>query len=447
MRGSWVNLFLLGIAPLATCIRNYHYSRDKQIHLRGMGWFEGNLEQGCSSDDDCISLCHEYNCLWLDKEVAQRSGEHIKYFIDRTQSRRRYYYYDKEDSENGKFTSYNPGECKSGTCYRSCSPRCPSFEFCRGYDGLCVGPQPNGARCNKDTECEAFCVDMICQARALGGSCEHGLQCDSRFCWGGKCRPDDLEVGEECDVHWVCASNACHDGKCVPGALDDYEKCHIPEQCASRYCPGECRPMGVKNGGRCDAGMQCESRLCLQGTCGRKGVSDGGTCRDDGECASYNCIYGKCAAKRLPFNDYCTKDSECETGYCKDKKCAVSVGQSCKTKDDCPGRRWTYCSSAGKCGYTRLYADKCSATEQCLEGHCCLGGKCDNCPGKEYAACSRNSDCGSGLYCYKSIVFPERKQCYPPDGGINSPCGAKHKCSGSLQCRGGSCQSPGWTNK
>ncbi|RAQ45462.1 hypothetical protein AFGD_005967 [Aspergillus flavus] len=65
----------------------------------------------------------------------------------------------------------------------------------------------------------------------------------------------------------------------------------------------------------------------------------------------------------------------------------------------------------------------------------------------ENASCERHSDCGSGLYCYKSIVFPERKQCYPADGSLNSPCGAKNKCRAALECRAGSCKSPGWTNK
>ncbi|KAJ1714578.1 hypothetical protein NYO67_3285 [Aspergillus flavus] len=448
MRGSWVTLFLLGIAPLTTCRSSYHYRREPRILLDRLGWFRGKFEQECSANDDCVSLCHDHNCIWLSKEEAEYSGKYIERFMFRLQERHYYSRYrDADDPRDGKLSSYAPGVCKSGTCHRSCSPRCPDFEFCALSDGLCKPPQPDGATCIKGNECEAFCVDGVCKGRELGGSCEHSKQCDSRFCLGGVCRPDDLEEGDECYTHWVCASNACHNNRCVPGDLGDYEQCHIPEQCASRYCLGECRPMDVEDGGRCHAGMQCKSRLCLQGTCGKKGVSDSGSCRDDAECASYKCIHGKCANKRLNYNDRCNKDSECETGYCKNNKCAVSIGQSCKTEGDCPGRGPTYCSSAGKCGHTHFYGDKCSATEQCLKGHCCVRGKCDSCPGMENASCERHSDCGSGLYCYKSIVFPERKQCYPADGSLNSPCGAKNKCRAALECRAGSCKSPGWTNK
>ncbi|KAJ5437629.1 hypothetical protein N7445_006173 [Penicillium cf. griseofulvum] len=368
-----------------------------------------------------------------------------------TQNRRRYRYDDANERgrKDGQFTAYGTGVCKDNACHRKCTPRCPHFEFCRASDGLCSPPQSDGAACAKDTECLSFCVDGVCKGRELGAPCQNRMECDSRFCWDGECRRDDLEVGDKCDVHWVCASRACHNGTCKPGNLKDYEQCYIPEQCASRYCPGECRPLAVDAGGKCHAGMQCKSKLCLDGTCGRTKVDNGGTCRDDRECARYRCIYGKCAAERVSLGGRCTLDSECESGYCNEhNKCAVSTGQPCKSKDDCRGRGETYCSSSTKkCGHSRLHGQYCSTTEQCLRGLCCVGGKCDNCPGKEFAACSRHSDCEAGLSCFQSVEFPERKQCGPPDGRLRSPCSAKHPCRGSLQCRGGQCLPERWSPK
>lgn len=189
--------------------------------------------------------------------------------------------------------------------------------------GMWQGTQPAGAACGFDVE------SFVC---APGTACTLGLD----FC--GTCETVVAD-GDPCSDEGVtCArTSSCVDGVCTPRArigdpCGDAFDCVLGARCVDGACAaptyvGVGDPCGGAGGDRCPYASACIDGACVRsselgGACGADAsgaACDSGTCSDDGVCVELRAQGASCDA-----------GAQCQTGACDDGTC-LALPDACIT--------------------------------------------------------------------------------------------------------------------
>lgn len=289
-----------------------------------------------------------------------------------------------------------PGICEHGACSGALK-ECPAptechVAFCDAATGTCgTDLMPDDTPCDDRDACT---VGEHCTA----GVCGTGTnQC---FCKG---RDDGTpcDDGQRCTANDMCATGAClgipvscaqlDDGKCLVGSCD-------PES-------GECVPMPVQLGTKCEDGLACTSEdRCVGGTCVGQTPDCSGA--DDachvGICSEST---GGCAPVPRPNGSACDDADACSGGdACVDGSCKGdldvcgpcrdhAVGADCDDADPCTtGTICVLRDSALRCeGTPKSCAD---LTDTCNIGACDGDtGACKALPRLGTVACDDENPC------------------------------------------------------
>jgi hypothetical protein len=279
----------------------------------------------------------------------------------------------------------------------------------------CAGPCT--ARCERGDACtaDADCADqLVCPAttqRCTDESCQDGALNGREIltdCGGGVCA--GCPVGTSCERGADCSTGVCGAaGTCAPPRCDDGVK---NQDESGIDCGGACP--NCATGQPCGAGGDCQSGVCSPAGCA---ADVAGCCQaprcDDGvrngnepvtDCGNANC--GPCApGRRCNANVQCSSRI-CQGGFCAQPLCADGVRSGSETDIDCGGNDPT----CARCGPgDRCSSDGDCASRSCISGACAdcgdgsrngtetgvdCGGVCGPCsPGQ---ACSVDADCQSG---------------------------------------------------
>ncbi len=92
-------------------------------------------------------------------------------------------------------------------------------------DGTQAGSRREGERCYQGIECQSnFCFQGRCTLVKENGSCINDTQCESNKCDNGICvrnpnqvPPEKRKTGQDCTRNYQCESNNCNrsNGTCV----------------------------------------------------------------------------------------------------------------------------------------------------------------------------------------------------------------------------------------
>ncbi|GEM_PF-2908305 len=221
-------------------------------------------------------------------------------------------------AEKGFYDCEQTGGDPSGTypqnCLASCSPPCPSGQYC--VQGQCMGT-PSGCAGSLfpiGSDCGAVTMEGCCNTQGMVLWCELGnLHC----------------------IDCISVENPT----CGWNAEGSYYDCGT----AGSADPAGLYPM------TCGSGVGPCTANCIGKVCGDDGC--GGSC---GSCGAYSsCVTGQCLCEYLPCGGKCCEPSaKCFEGSCCVPSCA---GMECGT-DGC----------GGSCG-------TCPAGYQCLSGQCSNG--------------------------------------------------------------------------
>ncbi len=145
------------------------------------------------------------------------------------------------DDVAGACFLYPLGACDSVTCPPgsacvtggACAPVCGS-SVCRAdqacIDGVCQVPPCEGAECPEPPRACVESPTQQCGAGAPGDPCDHGADCATGECAGGRCHLS-------CDDAMACPpAYACTAGACLPDTGVFGDACLAPSDCASSLC-------------------------------------------------------------------------------------------------------------------------------------------------------------------------------------------------------------------
>jgi len=298
----------------------------------------------------------------------------------------------------------NDSECQTRDCTqtsfssstRTCQVRCDDStpcmngQVCAGF-GYCKDPQPTGASCEDDDECQSgrcgsneTCVDKP----KIGGTCMDSGDCfPIGYCHGGSCErhkgPGSVcDAYDSCLVPYICLTGTCSllNLSCVPAQAGS--QCTLLHVCDDQsYCDlaanFTCKPR-VGAGAMCGSDGQCNQTLfCQNGMCAPR-LGAGSACTSDSQCQEGTfCVpgmtssMGTCTA--APSGQPCDSfDNPCPDGwFCPDRRCVAGtaqVGESCSSfQTGCVAG--LYCNGS-MCQEREPIGQQCFDDGACLSGHC-----------------------------------------------------------------------------
>ncbi|MFB6263092.1 MAG: fibrinogen-like YCDxxxxGGGW domain-containing protein, partial [Bradymonadaceae bacterium] len=180
-------------------------------------------------------------------------------------------------------------------------------------------------------------------------------------CGGPNCDP--CSEGKACEAGGDCRSGVCVDGTCA-GRSHCNDNLKTGDETAVDCGGADCK--ACEPGKSCEKNRDCTTKFCNDGTCKEPSCDDGVT---NGEETDVDCGGPDCP--RCPANKACKRNQDCKSGVCDEGTCR-SVPKSCEdlaragiTKDgvqeidpDGGGGEKpfkVYCNmSHGKGGWTRL---------------------------------------------------------------------------------------------
>ncbi|MFO0556316.1 MAG: hypothetical protein U0271_48535 [Polyangiaceae bacterium] len=228
---------------------------------------------------------------------------------------------------------------------------------------------------------------------------------------GGTGGMPECSVPGDCPNAPECQSATCDAGSC--GLQDDA----INDPCTLQgggngFCDGSGSCFECLSTGQCNNGQVCDTNAhsCVDPTCadGQKNGTE-----TDKDCGG-NC--GGCANNLM-----CGDGGDCLSGFCNGGTCAA-----CTLDNQCTGN--TFCS-AGSCVAKLLDGSACTATGQCLNGHC-------NDIGSSGAKMCCNVDCVAG--CQSCSAGDNTGQPNGVCANIQLGSDPKNSCS-SGECVTGTC--------
>ena len=338
------------------------------------------------------------------------------------------------------------GSCTNGITQTSCEQL--GGEFLGEHDGCPMCPQPNGAPCSVNVDCQGTCIAGFCSDLALNGQgcdlgddddCVSGNVCDAGTCYlangqacstneecvgtciGGLCS-DESGFGGSCDLgdDLDCTSgHACDDGTCH---LANGQACATNDECAETCIGGICTDASG-TGASCDLGddLDCAvGNVCDDGTCH---LANGQACTTNDECAG-TCIGGICTdASGTGASCDLGDDLDCEPGnVCDDGTCHLANGQACTTNDECVNTCiGGLCTDASGTGASCDLGDDLD----CAVGNVCDDGTCHLANGQ---ACTTNDECAET--CIGGICTDASGTAGSCDLGDDLDCAAGNVCDG-----------------
>ncbi len=311
------------------------------------------------------------------------------------------------------------GDCIAGES-RSCSPF-----GCAG--GACNTVCQTAAQCAPNR----MCTGGSCGAKALGGTCTIGRDCDSGFCVDGVC----CDVAEctgpcrACSVNGVagsCRFIKSGDEPKAPGCVAEaVATCGLTGRCDGI---GSCQkaPAGVVCGARtctgsteitaavCSGAGTClpgRSRSCQPYLCGGQECATG--CATDADCTGPNfCSAGICRPRKT-LGSPCVASGDCQNGLCSGGACCVSACQAGQ-----------FCLRGLVCQTKFALAFSCAGDGQCESGFCADGVCCEG-------ACSETCKHCRGAVPGRCVFVAANGT----DLSAATPCRAPSKCDGAGICR------------
>jgi len=374
---------------------------------------------------------------------------------------------------NGTSEIYNPtsgiscssaascisGHCVDGICCQTaCTTPCMRCQAVNGV-GTCSGfilankPDTNSSpACTSTKACDGkgACKLALAQKCSTNGQCASGLCADGVCCdtaCTDTCKACNLAgKAGTCSFVAVEGTDASAASPCLaPKACDGNGACKLAraEKCAGLI---ECATGHCADGRCCDEGCLGTCKACnLPGKLGTCSLipAGGADAVATAPCTSTKACdgKGKCLTKQ---GQNCTASSQCLTGHCQDLVCC---GSACK--DTCKG--CNVAGNKGACVFIPTGQTDPFATTPCTGTKVCDGA--GGCKSSGVAVCKKNSDCLSGHcsdgLCCKSACKGTCKSCAVSGSlgsCVNIPLGkpdleASVLCSGNNVCDGlGGCK-------
>ncbi|XP_036344722.1 fibrillin-3-like, partial [Rhagoletis pomonella] len=316
--------------------------------------------------------------------------------------------------------------CLAGTCHHSaiCEVT-PSGPICRCPENFIGDPETTG--CRPDSQCPNGDADCPVNTICAGGRCID--PCDNACGQNAECKVVNRKPVCSCPLKFQQSGESPKEG-CVRSV----SRCRSDIDCGGEICyNGQCR-VACRNADDCSTGEKCLNNICVI------------PCLDHSQCTSgLACLEGLCVIGCRSNKD-CSADQSCINNKCDDP---------CKTGGICgPNALCSIDKHLSQCtcpegfegnptadqGCVRVPAP-CLATNQCPNGHMCIGNQC-NLP------CQKNSVCAIGERCYQNVC---RKVCYTSnnclpgeicnnDGTCQPGCDSDADCPPTELCLSGKCK-------
>ncbi len=435
----------------------------------------GELEVGCTSDDDCAGLhCDTVSgsCVQCVSSGQCPSGQTCRDFMC--------------VSSGGGGGGTDGGGGGSG------NPSCASQTDCDSYGKICDPGSNECVDCEDDSQCGSGrrCAAGTCTQAPNGGgggggggagSCLFRDDCNGQACFDGECQPcfsdfmcadaTDLFTGatKMCDVDsGSCVDPQCYDandcptgqacwgiGHCGECLFDD--ECRVGETCNwdTGVCEAAPTPPECTSNSECSGGMVCVSNSCAACSADNQ-CNAGDKCGTDGRCYTPAPQTGTRA-----FGETCSASNKCSDGLIcltmnsKSLCTRPCIGSGNGGDADCPSGYGCYNFESGSLDGTKM----CVATSQvsadfpgvpftlapgsdCSSGNACQTSICYSDSQECARACLANRDCDTGDVCYAvwaddgSVTLGDHL-CYYSDTENYLAAGAI--CSSGLECDSGLC--------
>ncbi len=249
--------------------------------------------------------------------------------------------------------------CQAPSCADGRKNGAESDTDCGGGCAAC----PDRAGCADAGDCSSgVCLAQSCAAPSCGDGVRNGAEVgvDCGGGCGGCPVLTPCDAGVDC-ASFLCAAGRCQLSNCINGRLDVGE---TDVDCGGAGCPP------CAGGGRCDAGVQCQSGVCgVAGRCAAPTCADGRTngAETDVDCGGTSCA--PCVAGRSCLMARDCRSSVCTSGSCSAASCTDAVRNGLETDVDCGGAQ-------GDGGCPRcLSGQACALAADCV-GAVCTANQC-----------------------------------------------------------------------